>query len=66
MNDPKVSQLPRGGRIGSFVKILQKKFDEDIVLRIVEDAEKYDTMAAEQKSGWWRTAVGRMEQELGI
>ena len=59
------SQLPKGGRIGRFIKILEKKFDEDIVLGIVERAEIYDSLSAEQKSEWWRNAVKKMERALG-
>lgn len=59
------SDLPRGGRIGRFIKMLKNTIDEETLLYIVEHAEAYDTLSAQQKSAWWKNAVAKMEQKIG-
>jgi hypothetical protein len=65
MQNTTLESLPRTGRIGRYVKILETKVNEDTLLRILENAENYNIMPAEQKSSWWKNALYKMEKELG-
>ncbi|MCK5130034.1 MAG: hypothetical protein KAQ68_09285 [Clostridiales bacterium] len=60
-----ISDLPRTGRIGRFIKILEKQVDEDTLLMIAEGAISYDTMNDAQKAAWWKGAIEKMENILG-
>jgi hypothetical protein len=58
--------LPRTGRIGRFVKILEKEVAKDVLLRIANGSEKFSSYSPSEKAEWWKDAISRMEQELGI
>jgi len=58
------NKIPRTGRIGRFVKILEKEVTKDIVMKIVKDSEKYNSYSPSKKAEWWKDAVILMEKEL--
>ncbi|MBH1939740.1 hypothetical protein I5677_02380 [Mobilitalea sibirica] len=49
-NEVALSELPHNGRIGRFVKILEKERDKDTVLKVLENAIHYNSLNKEQKS----------------
>ena len=57
--------IPKGGRIGRFAKIVGKEATEDILVRIMKGSENYDALKGDKKASWWRNAVENMENELG-
>jgi hypothetical protein len=59
------NQLPKTGRIGRLIRMLQTETEPDSCGWILEGAERYDTLNAEGKAAWWRSAAGRMESRLG-
>lgn len=58
-------KIPKTGRIGRFVKILEKEVPKDIVMKIVKDSDKYNSYSPNKKAEWWKDAVILMEKELG-
>jgi hypothetical protein len=56
--------IPITGRIGRFVKILQTEITEDDRINILENAVLYESMNSAMKSGWWKSAVEKMESSL--
>ncbi|MCP4135134.1 MAG: hypothetical protein GY754_29460 [bacterium] len=60
-----VSKLPKNGRIGRFVKILEKEVKEDVLMKIMDGSEKYESLKPEKKASWWGNAIENMENELG-
>jgi hypothetical protein len=59
-------KFPRTGRIGRFVKILEKEVQKDLMMKILKDSEKYNSYSSSKKAEWWRDTVIRMENEIGI
>lgn len=57
--------MPKGGRIGRFAKILSRAVKEDILIKIMQGSENYNSLKPEKKASWWRNAVENMENELG-
>lgn len=64
-NNSNIDRMPQTGRIGRFVKILKAKIEIDAFSFILEDAIKYDSLTAEEKSAWWKNAIEKMEGRLG-
>ena len=58
-------KIPRTGRIGRFVKILEKEVLKDVMIKILQDSEKYNSYNPSKKAEWWKDAIIRMEKELG-
>jgi hypothetical protein len=58
--------IPKTGRIGRFVKIVQKEVPKELMIKILQNADKYYSFSPSQKAEWWKNTVYRMENELGI
>ena len=58
-------KMPKTGRIGRFVKILEKEISKDIMINILQDSDKYNSYRASKKAEWWKNTINRMEKELG-
>jgi hypothetical protein len=58
-------KIPRTGRIGRFVKILEKKVSNDVMLKILQDSDKYNSFTPREKAEWWKDTIIRMEHEIG-
>jgi len=57
--------IPRTGRIGRFIKILEGQVDEISLLHIVEGSQNYNALKSNQKAQWWQGTIERMEAALG-
>ena len=60
-----LSNIPRTGRIGRFVRVLEDQVGEEELLFIIEGSQNYDSFQPEQKAQWWKDTVSRMEATLG-
>jgi predicted hydrocarbon binding protein len=60
-----MDNIPRTGRIGRFAKIVEKEVDQDVFLRIMQDSDAYAALKPEKKADWWRSALDRLENEIG-
>ena len=58
-------KIPKTGRIGRFVKILEKELSKDIMIKILQDSDKYNSYSSSKKAEWWKDAINRMENEIG-
>jgi hypothetical protein len=58
--------FPRTGRIGRFVKILEKEVPKEVLINILKDSGKYNTFNPSKKAEWWKDAIISMENEIGI
>ena len=47
------SKIPTSGRIGRFVRILEKETNRDIVEKVMKDVDKYDSFNYLEKAEWW-------------
>jgi predicted hydrocarbon binding protein len=65
MDNEAFSELPRNGRIGRFVKILEKERDRDSALKVLENVIRYNSLSHEQKSAWWKNAIEKLVQYFG-
>jgi len=63
--DSSIGQMPKTGRIGRFIKILQLEIEENTLIEILENVGRYDALNAKEKSAWWKNAVEKMESRLG-
>jgi len=59
-------KIPRTGRIGRFVKILEKEVTKNVMIKILKDSDKYNSYNPSKKAEWWKDAIIRMEYEIGI
>jgi hypothetical protein len=59
------NKIPRTGRIGRFVKILEKEISKDSMIKILKDSDKYNSYTPSKKAEWWKDATIRMENEIG-
>jgi len=57
--------IPITGRIGRFAKILKKETNENTLVKIMRDSDKYESFNGTKKAAWWRDAMVRLENELG-
>ncbi len=60
-----VKNIPKGGRIGRFARILKKELGEKIMLKVVQNSDKYKSFKPSEKSSWWMSAVGKLVKEVG-
>ena len=58
--------IPKTGRIGRFAKIVKSKTAKDSYIRIMEKSDEYNKYKPDKKALWWKNAVERLENELGI
>jgi hypothetical protein len=63
--ESKKDKFPRTGRIGRFVKILEKEIPEDKMKKILNGSDKYNSLNPSKKAEWWKDAIIRMENEIG-
>lgn len=59
------TNIPRTGRIGRFAKIIEQQVDPDTLQRIMHASEDYKSLKPIEKAEWWRSAVERLEDEVG-
>ena len=59
------NNIPRTGRIGRFAKIVEKEVDQASFLRIMQDSGTYATFKPDKKAAWWKSAIDRLENEIG-
>jgi predicted hydrocarbon binding protein len=64
-NKNQTSEIPTTGRIGRFAKIIEKKYDRDIVEKVMQDSDKYESFNYAEKAAWWKGAIERLEKEVG-
>jgi hypothetical protein len=58
-------RIPRTGRIGRFVKILEKVVSKELMMKVLEGSDKYNSFIPRKKAEWWKDAIIRMEKEIG-
>jgi predicted ArsR family transcriptional regulator len=58
-------QIPRTGRIGRFAKIIEKELGEKVLLKVMEDSEKYSSLKRPEQAAWWKSAIEKLEKEVG-
>jgi hypothetical protein len=58
--------IPRTGRIGRFAKIIEKELGEEVLLKVMKGSDKYGSYKAPEQAVWWKSAVERLEEEVGI
>jgi hypothetical protein len=58
--------IPTTGRIGRFAKIVKNNTTQDSYRRIMEKSDEYHKYTPHKKAHWWKNAVERLENELGI
>ena len=58
--------IPKTGRIGRFAKIVERKTPTEVFMRVMEKSDEYDKYKAENKAEWWKKAVEKLENEVGI
>ena len=59
------ANIPKTGRIGRFAKIIKKDLGEDVLMEVMQDSNKYSSFKAPEKAAWWKSAVERLEKEVG-
>jgi hypothetical protein len=59
-------KFPRTGRIGRFVKILEKEVPKDVIMKVLNDSDKYNSFNPSKKAEWWKDTILSMENEIGI
>ena len=64
-NDMAITKIPRTGRIGRFAKIIEKELGEEILLRVMQDSEEYKLFKPPEHAAWWKSALERLEEEVG-
>jgi hypothetical protein len=60
------TNIPKTGRIGRFAKIIEKDLGESVLLDVMQDSDKYSSLKAPKKAEWWKSAVERLEKDVGI
>ena len=63
--DASEDNFPRTGRIGRFVKIVEKEVPKEIMIKIVQDSDKFNSLSPNKKAEWWNDAINRMKKEIG-
>lgn len=61
-----IDEVPKTGRIGRFAKIIDKDLGEDVMLEVMKDSDNYSSLKGPQKAEWWRAAVERLENAVGV
>ncbi len=57
--------IPRTGRIGRFANIIEKEHGEKVLIKVMEESDRYNSFKIPEKSNWWKNAVERLEKEIG-
>jgi predicted ArsR family transcriptional regulator len=57
--------IPRTGRIGRFAKIIEIELGEKILLKVMQDSEKYSSLRKYEQAAWWKSATDKLEREVG-
>lgn len=60
-----LTQIPKGGRIGRFAKIIEKELGEKVLLPVMQDSDEYAGFKPAEKSQWWKSAIERLEEAVG-
>jgi hypothetical protein len=63
--NPIEDKIPKTGRIGRFAKIITKEVPKEVMIKILQDSDKYSSFSASKKAEWWKDTISRMENELG-
>ena len=58
-------KIPKTGRIGRFAKIIEKEVSKEMMIKILQDSDKYNSYSPSKKAEWWKDVIIRMEKELG-
>jgi len=58
-------KIPKTGRIGRFAKIIEKEVSKELIIKILQDSDKYNSYSPIKKAEWWNDAIIRMKKELG-
>jgi len=64
-NNMQTLKFPTTGRIGRFTKIIENEYNRDIVGKVMQDSDKYESFNYAEKAAWWREAIERLEKEVG-
>ena len=56
---------PKTGRIGRFAKIIKKEVSKELMIKILQDSDKYNSYSPSKKAEWWKDVIIRMENEIG-
>lgn len=59
------STIPKTGRIGRFAHIVEEETNQDVLEKVMQDAEHYKSFNYSKKAAWWKGAVNRLEQLVG-
>ena len=46
------AKIPKTGRIGKFAKIIEKETNQDVLLKIMQDSDKYESFDYAEKVAW--------------
>lgn len=57
--------IPKTGRIGRFAKIIEKEIGEEVLLKVMQDSEKYASFKTPDRALWWKSAIEKLEKEKG-
>jgi hypothetical protein len=58
--------IPKTGRIGRFAKILEKEVSREVMLKVLQGSDKYNSLNSSEKAEWWKDAIKRLEHEIGM
>ena len=57
--------IPRTGRIGRFANIIERELGNEVMLKVMFDSPNYRSFKAPEKAAWWKSALLRLEEEVG-
>jgi len=57
--------IPRTGRIGRFAKIIERELGEKVLIKVMQDSEKYSSFKRPKQAAWWKSTTERLEKEVG-
>jgi hypothetical protein len=57
--------FPKTGRIGRFVKIVEKEVSQDSMKNILQDSDKFNSYNLSKKAEWWNNTINCMKKEIG-
>jgi hypothetical protein len=58
------TKVPKTGRIGRFAKIIQKELGDEILLKVMEDSDRYHSFKAPEQAEWWKSAIERLDNQV--
>ena len=50
-------KIPKTGRIGRFAKIIKKEVSNDLMIKILQDSDKYNSYSPSKKAEWWKDVI---------